>query len=337
MTQPASSAPDITDARRRKFRAGRAIACAIIIALAPPAAALAQGTVDQARAIAGDPPAAVQRLVLTDLPRPAGKRIALFDGRSLAGWEPWLGYADPAQTYRRNPEATPIGTSRDASADFAVKRIDGKPAIWIKGLAWGALTHRADLRDYHLRLEFKWGEKTWAPRIALPRNNGLLYHTHGKPGEVFGTWQPSMEFEIMKGSVGMIIPVGRNVRGKTSVAFDPALAPPHLRFRPDGREVETVNGSPTWAIEAASDAERPVGEWNTVDLYVVGDHAIHVVNGVPVAEVRGLAVIAPDGSRQPLTHGQIQLQSEGAETWFRAITVAPIRHLPRIVAAATSR
>lgn len=63
----------------------------------------------------------IARAALADLPRPAGKRVALFDGRSLAGWEPWLGYADPAATYRPNPGAEPIGTSRD----FAVKRIDG--------------------------------------------------------------------------------------------------------------------------------------------------------------------------------------------------------------------
>ncbi|HEV2597853.1 DUF1080 domain-containing protein [Sphingopyxis sp.] len=305
-----------------------------MVALAPPAASFAQITYERARSIAGDPPKAVERLILTDLPRPAGKRVALFDGRTLAGWSPWLGYADPAATYSSGTVAAPIGTSRDTSDDFAVRRIDGKPAIWIKGQTWGSLTHRADLRDYHLRLQFKWGERVWAPREKLPRNNGLLYHTHGKPGEVYGTWQPSLEFEIMKGSVGMFLPVGPAVRARTSVAFDPSLYWPHLRFRTDGRDVETRNGSPTWAIEAASDAERPVGEWNTLDLYVVGDHAIHVVNGVPVSEVRDLAVIGPDGSRQPLTHGQIQLQSEGAETWFRQITIEPIRRLPRIRAVA---
>jgi hypothetical protein len=92
-----------------------------------------------------------------------------------------------------------------------------------------------------------------------------------------------------------------------------------------------VNGTPTWNVEAATDAERPVGEWNTLDLYVLGDRAVHVVNGVSVAEVRDLATIATTGSRQPLTHGHVQLQSEGAETWFRKITIEPIRSLPRLV------
>lgn len=304
----------------------------LAVALLVPAAALAQDSAEQARAIAGNAPGAAQKLTLAEVPRPSGKATALFEGHSLDGWAPWLGYADPAITYRAAAGSTPIGTGRDTSGDFAVREIDGEPAIWIKGQTWGSLVHRADLRDYHLRLQFKWGAKTWAPREAEPRNNGLLYHTHGAPGEVFGTWRPSVEFEIMKGSTGMIVMVGTKVRALTTASFDPSLIAPHLRFRAGGRPVDMVNGTATWNVEAASDAERSIGEWNTLDLYVLGDRAVHVVNGVPVAEVRGLATIAPDGSRTPLTHGHIQLQSEGAETWFRRITVEPIRSLPRLVA-----
>jgi hypothetical protein len=32
----------------------------------------------------------------------------------------------------------------------------------------------------------------------------------------------------------------------------------------------------------------------------------------------------------PLTHGRIQLQSEGAETFFRKIVLEPIARLPKI-------
>ncbi|MGA1798915.1 DUF1080 domain-containing protein [Sphingomonas sp. 4RDLI-65] len=301
-----------------------------------PAAALAQSSTEQARAIGGEPATGGQRLVLTDLPRAAGKTITLFDGRSLDDWRPWLGYGDPAVTYRGEPGSTPIGTGRDTSGDFAVRQVDGRPAIWIKGETWGSLVHRADLSNYHLRLQYKWGAKTWAPRDRQSPNNGLLYHSHGTPGEVFGTWQPSMEFEIMKGSTGMAVVVGSKVRGRTTVTSDPSLIAPHLRFRVGGRPVDMVNGSPTWNVEAATDAERPIGQWNTLDLYVLGDRAVHVVNGVPVAAVTDIATIAPDGTRQPLTHGPIQLQSEGAETWFRSITVEPIRSLPKIVVASSS-
>jgi len=324
--------------KRMHARARRAIGIAAALACGfatPPLAA--QDTPvptsnELARGVAGETPAKPQALRLIDVPRATGPARALFNGRDLADWQGWLGFPDPAVTYRDVPGVPPIGTARAMGDHFAVRTIDGAPALWIKGETWGSLVHREDLRDYHLRLDFKWGAKTYAPRETQPQNNGLLYHTHGAPGAVFGTWSPSVEFEIMRGSTGMIVTVGRDVRAKTTVAYDPTLIAPHLRYRLGGREVDMINRTPTWNVEAATDAERAVGEWNTLDLYVVGDRAVHVVNGVPVAAVRDLAVIGADGTRQSLTHGRIQLQSEGAETWFRNITVAPIKTLPRIVA-----
>ncbi len=313
--------------------AALALACGACVPVPEPASAPETASLDRARVVSAGRLATLQQLRLVDVPAPTGPARSLFNGRDLSDWDSWLGYPDPAVTYRDDPGVTPLGTSRDRTGDFAVRMIDGAPAIWIKGETWGSLVHRADLRDYHLRLEFKWGEKTYAPRETLPQNNGLLYHTHGEPGAVFGTWSPAMEFEIMRGSTGMLVAVGKHVRGRTTVAHDPSLIAPHLGFQLGGQEVDMVNGTPTWNVETARDVELPIGQWNTLDLYVVGDRAVHVVNGVPVAQVRDMATIAPDGSRRPLTHGRIQLQSEGAETWFRNVTVAPIASMPRIVAA----
>jgi hypothetical protein len=306
-----------------------------LVALAAPAAAQAPATPEQfaqARAIVGETVAQPQTLVLADVPRATGVARALLNGRDLAGWHPWLGYPDPSVTYRDQPGAAPIGTSRSTSGDFAVRRIDGRPALWIKGETWGALVHDADLRDYHLRLHYRWGAKRWAPRATQPPNNGLLYHTHGVPGAVFGTWQPSVEFEIMQGSTGMAVAVGRDVRLRTTAALDPSLVSPPVRYRQGGRPVEIVNGTLIWNVENGRDAEKPAGEWNMLDLYVLGDRAVHVVNGVPVMVVEGLATVDAKGTRTPLTHGRVQLQSEGAETWFRDIIVEPIDRLPRVVA-----
>ncbi|MGK6322823.1 DUF1080 domain-containing protein [Sphingomonas sp. DT-51] len=306
----------------------------VVTAGATPVVAQAPATPAQlaeARTLVGATVATKQTLVLADVPRPVGPSRALFNGRDLGGWHAWLGYPDPAVTYRDQPGVPPIGTSRATTGDFAVKAIDGRPALWVKGETWGALVHDADLRDYHLRLHYRWGEKRWAPRVGQPPNNGLLYHTHGAPGAVFGTWQPSVEFEIMKGSTGMAVAVGRDVRIRTTAALDPALVSPPVRFRLGGAPVEIVNGSLIWNVENARDAEKAEGEWNTLDLYVLGDRAVHVVNGVPVMMVDGLATVDAAGQRTPLTHGHVQLQSEGAETWFRDITVEPIDRLPKVV------
>lgn len=66
---------------------------------------------------------------------------------------------------------------------------------------------------------------------------------------------------------------------------------------------------------------------NSIDLYVLGDRAIHVLIGMPV-----LSVTSTTGGNEhlPLTRGKIQLQSEGAETFFRNVTLRQIEKLPVI-------
>lgn len=263
-------------------------------------------------------------LTLTEVPKAAGPAISLFDGQDLNDWSAWLGYRDPALTYKQ-PAIAPIGATAESAQIFKVVQEDGRPALYVNGKTWGSLVHKGDFRDYHLRLQYKWGPGRWAPRETLPPNNGLLYHSHGAPGAVFGTWSRSMEFEIMLGSVGMVVRVGDPVSATVSAVDDPSLIDPKLRFSPSGRDVTVA--TPNWNVEAAVDAEKPAGEWNTLDLYVLGDRAIHVVNGVPVMEVRDMRA-----EGQPLTHGAIQLQSEGAETFFRDIVLEPITALPKIVA-----
>lgn len=263
-------------------------------------------------------------LALAEIPKPAGPAVALFNGRDLKDWDAWLGYADPALTYTRPPVA-PIGAGPGSAEIFKAVVEDGRPAIYVNGRIWGSLVHRGDFRDYHLRLQYKWGKGRWAPREAQAPNNGLLYHSHGAPGVVWGTWSQAVEFEIMTGSIGMVVPVGEAISAATTAVDDPALIAPKLRFSPGGRAVTAKGGTALWNVEAYSDAEKPAGQWNTLDLYVLGDRAIHVVNGVPVMEVRDLKA---DGA--PLTHGAIQLQSEGAETFFRDITLEPITSLPRV-------
>jgi len=264
-------------------------------------------------------------LALTEVPNPAGPATSLFNGHDLKDWDAWLGYADPALTYKRPPVA-PIGAGPRSAEIFKAVIEDGRPAIHVDGRVWGGLVHRGDFRDYHLRLQYKWGKGRWPPREARAPNNGLLYHSHGAPGVVWGTWSQAVEFEIMTGSIGMVVPVGEAISATTTAVDDPTLVDPKLRFSPAGRALTAKGGTALWNVEAYSDAEKPAGEWNTLDLYVLGDRAVHVVNGVPVMEVSDLRA---DGA--PLTHGAIQLQSEGAETFFRDLVVEPITSLPRIV------
>jgi hypothetical protein len=295
-------------------------------------------TPEQKALIAGDPPFHPSKLVLEDVPAGAAKPQVLFNGRNLDGWDSWLGYKDFRHTYAPSSDQ-PIGLNHDTTHVFSVVTEDGAPVLMASGKIWGGLITKQSYGNYHLHLQFKWGKNNWVPE--RPRNNGVLYHSHGQYGAFFGTWMQAIEFEIVPHSVGMLLAVGDshgthsfatvdwNVNAQVEVGQDKSIPYPYRRFMPGGKLVPVQ--VPAFNVEAASDAEKPFGQWNTLDLYVHGDESVHVVNGVPVMMAHHLSTTdGPGKPVKPLTEGRIQLQSEGAETYFRNITIEPIDHLPKI-------
>src|SRR5207245_11670544 len=90
---------------------------------------------------------------------------ALFNGRDLTGWETWLGISDPSVAGLDLPKdpsgryLAPVGLNTDPKHVFTVVDVDGGPTIRISGEIFGALTGQAEYDDFHLRAEFKWGQK----------------------------------------------------------------------------------------------------------------------------------------------------------------------------------
>jgi hypothetical protein len=98
---------------------------------------------------------------------------SLWNGKNLDGWTTWM--QQPAASsevpgLKRDADGKytePIGSDRDPLKVFTVVNdVDGKPAIRISGEVFGELRSKASFKDYHLKLQFKWGEKKWAPRDA---------------------------------------------------------------------------------------------------------------------------------------------------------------------------
>jgi len=289
--------------------------------------------------IAEDPAFASQRLTLTNLPTAAATPEALFNGSDLTGWDVWLGPEDSARAFA-DPSPSPIGLNKDTNGVFRVVTEDGGPAIRTAGTPNGALITKNEYGNYHLRLQFKWG----APRSGRgggARNSGVLYHSHGAYGAFLNSWMQSMEFQLQEHSQGMLIPVGSTAGRKgipdadwrlgatVAVGKDSSLPYPMRRFMVGGRKVAIA--FPAYNVQPAIDAEKPAGEWNTIELSTFLDRSIHVVNGVPVLEAEALTTSESKGMpTRPLTRGRIQLESEGAEAFFRNITIEPINQLPHI-------
>jgi len=75
------------------------------------------------------------------------------------------------------------------------------------------------------------------------------------------------------------------------------------------------------------DAENPSGQWNTLDLYCFGDTSVHVINGKVMMVLYHSSQLESDKAI-PLVKGKFQIQSEGAEVFYKQIRLQPIHSIP---------
>ncbi|MEO6674093.1 MAG: family 16 glycoside hydrolase [Ginsengibacter sp.] len=68
-------------------------------------------------------------------------------------------------------------------------------------------------------------------------------------------------------------------------------------------------------------------EWTTIDLVCFEGKSLHIVNG-KVVMVLANSRYFENGKFFPLTKGKIQLQSEGAEVFYKDIQIQNISKLP---------
>lgn len=259
----------------------------------------------------------------------------LWNGKDLDGWTTWMQRPEPTSNVpglakgANGRYTEPIGSGRDPLEVFTVaQNVDGRPAIRISGECFGELRTTRTFENYHLKLEFKWGEKKWPPRDApaTRRDSGLLYHVHAAPGAEGRTWARSIELQIQERDVGDLYAVGTAIAVRAKVR--PGSQPAEYLYDPTGgwTYFSQIAGQTGRCIKQP-DAEHPTGEWNTVELVCFGQDCIHIVNGKVV--MRLYAPTRIDGALpMPVTSGAIILQSEGAEVFYRDVTLRSVRAIP---------
>jgi hypothetical protein len=260
---------------------------------------------------------------------------SLWNGKDLDGWTTWMRQPEPTSEVPGLKKDTdgkymePIGSGRDPLKVFTVAPdVDGQAAIRISGEVFGELRTKRSFKDYHLKLQFKWGEKKWAPRDRpeTPRDSGLLYHVHAEPGAEGRVWARSVELQIQEHDVGDLYAVGSTVAVRSKVR--PKTQPALYDYDPTGEWMffTQSHGSPGRVVKQP-DNEKPTGEWNTVELVCFRDDYIHIVNGKVVMRLHGAMRI--DTPRlAPVASGPIILQSEGAEIFYRSINFRSITAIP---------
>ena len=264
----------------------------------------------------------------------------LWNGKNLDGWTTWMREPSPSSDVpglKRDASGKytePIGSGRDPLKVFTVvNNVDGRPAIRISGEVFGELRNNGTFRNYHLRLQFKWGEKKWPPRerAETPRDSGLLYHVHAPPGVGGRTWARSIELQIQEHDVGDLYAIGSAiaVRAKPRAGTQPPL----YDYDPGGEWTffSQSQGASGRCVKQP-DNEKPTGEWNTVELICYDEDCIHIVNGKVVMRLRGPMRIDADVPTS-VTSGQLLLQSEGAEVFYRDIEIRSVNAIPAEFAA----
>jgi hypothetical protein len=191
-----------------------------------------------------------------------------------------------------------FGKDKDPDKVFTVQ--DG--AIRISGQHFGYLATKEEYSDYRLVAEFKWGEKTWQPREKNARDSGILVHSVGEDK----VWMKSIEGQIIEGGTGDVLVV----EGAGLTVGSQRLEEKTARFDRPGRN--------PWKDEIGfrgpNEIEKPLGEWNTLEMLCEGDHLCVTVNGHVTIE----------GEKAVPQSGRIILQSEGAEILFRRIDLFPL-------------
>lgn len=247
----------------------------------------------------------------------------LLNGKDLAGWDTYLGPQFPENGEDR-AGMKPIGLNKDPRQTFSVVTEDGAPALRISGEQFGGISTQQEFENYHLQLQFKWGKMKWHPRKDAKMDSGVLYHANGEHGADWGFWMQSQEFQIQEGDCG-------DYWGVAGAVFDIAAVKngdSDWTYAPDGEMQTFQDKTPTGRHCARSEnREKPAGEWNTIDLFCVGDTAVHVVNGKVVMILHHSRYQGENGP-EPLTKGKIQIQSEGAEVFYRNIRIRSIDRIP---------
>lgn len=269
-------------------------------------------------------------------PAPAAEETwtDLLDSK-LSQWELWMGV--PHTSVKDLPEGTPqdddynkgqpLGLANDPKKVFSVIQEDGKPVLKITGEIYGGLTTLKEYGDYHFSCEVKFGEKKWEPRLNKQRDSGVLYHCAGKHGAFWNVWMRSAEYQVQEENLGdLYLLAGVDADVPTSPVKDNIPGVPPVRWDPE-KSFAPAPGS----AERSVNHENPHGEWTTAEFYVFGSQAIHLVNGHVVLSLDNVRL--KNGT--PLVKGKLQIQSEGAEVYYRNMRLRPITAFPPKILAAS--
>jgi hypothetical protein len=220
---------------------------------------------------------------------PHGPAVVLFDGKDLSGFDTFL---------------KSKGLNSDPEHVFKVE--DG--VVHISGTEFGYIITKQSFHDYYLRAEFKWGVGTFGERAGMARDSGILYNIQGEQK----VWPQSIEFQVTEGGTGDFwMTDGAALTGRDGVR----VTGPAGGAKKIDRFEKGPSKNVTGFRDPVGEVEKPYGEWNVLELVTQGNTVKQYVNGKLVNE----------GTDPFPKEGKILFQSEGAEVFFRNMTLYPLK------------
>jgi len=257
--------------------------------------------------------------------------VNLLD-KNLSKWETYLSYRH-AVTYNgempkdeKGEPVLPIGYGKNVNNVFSVTEMNAQPVLRISGEIYGCLFTKAEYENYHLKLKVKWGEKKWTPRMDKLKDAGICYHSIGACGiDYWRSWMLSQEFQVMEGHMGDYWNIANsaiNVKAFIPEGTMNTVADNKQPFLSIG----TGTALPGFCLRTVNN-ESEKGEWTDLELICFEGKSIHIVNGKVVMVLADSRYHSGDKDI-PLRKGKIQLQSEGAEVFYKNIQIRHLNKLP---------
>lgn len=246
------------------------------------------------------------------------KPRALFNGRDLDGWTPWL-----VDTRHEDPRRV-----------FTVTN----GLIRISGDGLGYLATREEFQDFRLTVEWRWGTRNtrWGDRLGKARDSGIFLHAIGPHGNSFdgkGAFMAAIECNLFQGATGDFLLIrGTDLDGQPLAPRLTAEVAPerdadgwftwqaggHLQSIQTWGRLNWCGKSPQWTdtldFRGPQDVEMPPGQWNRLEITAQAGTLGIQLNGT---QVNAASAVWPN-------RGRILLQCEGSEIFFRRVLLTPL-------------
>src|SRR4029453_9711383 len=122
------------------------------------------------------------------IPVSVGPWMPLFNGRNFDGWD-----------YFQEGVGTTDKTNAAVVHDGMIHML-GPTHTGGDRPGFGHVATQREYSNYHLRVEYRFGERRFEPRLLAKRNSGILYHMFPERDRV---WPNCIEFQLEESDLAM--------------------------------------------------------------------------------------------------------------------------------------